>query len=407
MIYDVIIIGGGASGMMSAIIAGKRGLNCLIIDHNEKLGKKLYITGKGRCNLTNNSSIENHLNNIISNSKFMYSALNCFSPKDTMEFFSNAGLELKTERGNRVFPKSDKSSDVIKALTNLLKINKVNIELNKTILDINKNNDLFYIKCENNNIYTSRSVIIATGGLSYSGTGASDLGYKIARTFGHKIVEVKSALCPIIIKDDISVLNGLSLKNVTLSIKVGNKTIKSEIGEMLFTYNSLTGPLALTMSSKINRLNLENLSAIIDFKPALTDEELKEKFTREFAEYAKKDLRTYLLTLLPRSIVDYFICHVKIQNKKIADINKEDKLKLINGLKRFDLKIKSLDNINVGIVTAGGVDVKEINSKTCESKLIKNLYFVGEVLDLDALTGGFNLQIAWSTGYLAGKNVLG
>lgn len=407
MIYDVIIIGGGASGMMSAIIASKRGLNCIIIDHNEKLGKKLYITGKGRCNLTNNSSIENHLNNIISNSKFMYSALNSFSPKDTMEFFSNAGLELKTERGNRVFPKSDKSSDVIKTLTNLLKINKVNVELNKTILDINKNNDLFYIKCENNNTYTSRSIIIATGGLSYSGTGASDLGYKIARTFGHKIVEPKSALCPIIIKDDISVLNGLSLKNVTLSIKVGNKNIKSEIGEMLFTYNSLTGPLALTMSSKINRLNLENSSAIIDFKPALTDEELKEKFTREFAEYAKKDLRTYLLTLLPRSIVDYFICHIKIQNKKIADINKEEKLKLINGLKRFDLKIKSLDNINVGIVTAGGVDVKEINSKTCESKLIKNLYFVGEVLDLDALTGGFNLQIAWSTGYLAGKNVLG
>ncbi len=407
MIYDVIVIGGGASGMMSAIQSAKNGFKTLILEHNEKLGKKLFITGKGRCNLTNDSSIENHLNNIVSNPKFMYSALNSFSPKDTIEFFTNSGLELKTERGNRVFPKSDKSSDVIKILEKLLNKYGVEIKLNTEVKSIEKDGIKFNIRCANGITYTSSSAILATGGLSYSGTGASAIGHEIAKSFGHKIIPPTSALCPILVNEDISSLNGLSLKNVTLSVEINKKIKFTEFGEMLFTYNSVTGPIALSLSSKINRLNLVDARLLIDFKPALTDEQLKLKFGREFIEYSKKELKNYLYTLLPRSMVEYFIAHQRLDNKKVAELTREDRDKIINGLKRFDLKVKSLDNINVGIITAGGVDVKEINSKTCESKLVSGLYIVGELLDVDALTGGYNLQIAWSTGYLAGNSIRG
>ncbi len=405
MIYDAIIIGGGAAGMMAAIIAAKNGNKVAILEHNEKLGKKLYITGKGRCNLTNDSSVETHLNNIVTNGKFMYSALYNFTPKQTIEFFNNIGLKTKIERGNRVFPQSDKSSDVIKVLQNQLKVLDVNIFLNENIEKINKTNKIFNICSISGNKYTTYSLIVATGGLSYSGTGATDFGYKIAKLFGHKIIEPKSALCPILIKEDISSLNGLSLKNVELSIKIGNKTY-TKMGEMMFTYNSLTGPIALTLSSLINKENLTNSKAIIDFKPALTINQLEEKFKKEFVTFAKKDLKTYLHTLLPNKIIDFFIKKCNLINKKLADLNKVDRNNLINGLKKFDFLIKSLDNINVGIVTSGGVDVKEIDPKTCQSKLVNNLYFVGEVLDVDALTGGFNLQIAWSTGALAGNSIV-
>lgn len=402
--YDLIIIGGGAAGMMASIFAARNGLNCLVLEHNEKLGKKLYITGKGRCNLTNNSSIENHLSNIVNNNKFMFSALNAFSPQATMEFFESAGLKLKTEQGNRVFPASDKSSDVIKTLTKLMAEYGVEVELNCEVLSVKKIGNKFDIECINKTKYTSNSVIIATGGLSYSGTGASGLGYKIAKSFGHKIVETKPALCPIVLKDDVTSLNGLSLKNVSLTVFAQGKTF-SEFGEMLFTYNSLTGPIALKLSSLINRLNLNGATASIDFKPALTHEKLQEKFLREFKEQNKKELKTYLNSLLPNRFVGYFMQKCNLPNKKLAETTKQERTILINNLKKFDFSIKSLDNINVGIVTSGGVDVKEINSKTCESKLVKNLYFVGELLDVDAFTGGYNLQIAWSTGYLAGNSV--
>ncbi len=390
--------------MMAGIFAARNGNKTLILDHNEKLGKKLFITGKGRCNLTNNSSIENHLNHIVRNSKFMYSALNAFSPQNTMEFFEEAGLTLKTEQGNRVFPASDKSSDVIKTLTKLLENFGAKTELNCEVLAVEKFNNTFKIKCINNIVYTANSVIVATGGLSYAGTGASSLGHKIAKSFGHKIVETVPALCPIVLKDDVSALNGLSLKNASLTISAEGKTY-SEFGEMLFTYNSLTGPIALKLSSLINRLNLKNAVATIDFKPALTHEKLEEKFLREFKEQSKKELKTYLNSILPNRLVGVFMQKCKLPNKKLSEITKAERANLINGLKKFDFSIKSLDNINVGIVTSGGVDIKEINSKTCESKLAKNLYFAGEVLDVDAFTGGYNLQIAWSTGYVAGNSV--
>ncbi len=402
--YDVIVIGGGASGMMASIFAARNGNSTLVLDHNEKLGKKLFITGKGKCNLTNNSSIENHLNNTITNSKFMFSALNQFSPQDTMAFFEENGLKLRTERGNRVFPDSDKSSDVIKTLEKTMQRYGVVVSLNQEIVKVYKENSLFYILCNNNIEYTCNSLIVATGGVSYAGTGASGLGYKIAKNFGHNIIEPKSALCPIIVNENIEELNGLSLRNVTLSYKNGKK-VYEEFGDLLFTFNSLTGPIALTLSSKINKLNISNTKLFLDLKPALSVEKLDAKFQREFVEYAKKDYRNYLSRLLPASFIDYFIKKTGIKNKKMSEFTKADRVNLINTLKKFDFSINSLDNINVSIVTSGGVDVKEINAKTCESKITSNLYFVGEVLDVDALTGGFNLQIAWSTGYVAGNNV--
>lgn len=402
--FDVIVIGGGASGMMSAIFSARNGKKTLILDHNEKLGKKLYITGKGKCNLTNNSSVENHMENIMHNSKFMFSALHAFTPQDAMSFFEENGLPLRTERGKRVFPVSDKSSDVIKTLEKCVHRYNAKISLNNEIVSVTKKGELFHIMCNNMVEYTTSSLVLATGGLSYSGTGASGLGYDIAKQFGHNIVSAKSALCPIVLYDDISQLNGLSLKNVSAEIEVGGKKFK-EFGEMMFTFNSVTGPIALTLSSKINQYNLNNAKLTLDFKPALSLEQVDAKLKREIIEFAKTDLKNYLYTVLPHSFVDYFITHLKLQNKKMADLNKTDRAVILNGLKRFDFLIKSLDNINVSIVTAGGVDVKQINSKTCESKLVPNLYIIGELLDVDALTGGFNLQIAWSTGYVSGNAV--
>lgn len=404
--YDVVIIGGGASGMMSSIFSARNGFSTLVLDHNEKLGKKLYITGKGKCNLTNNSSIENHMNNIVTNSKFMYSALNAFTPQDVMEFFEDCGLKLRTERGNRVFPNSDKSSDVIKTLEKTMQSYGVVVSLNNEIEKVSKIDEIFHILCNNKIEYTTKRLIVATGGVSYSGTGATGLGYKIAKQFGHNVITPKSALCPIVVKENVGELNGLKLENVTLSYIDGKKTI-SQFGDMLFTFTSLTGPIALTLSSLINKLDLTDKKVYLDLKPALSEQKLEEKFKREFTEYAKKDLKNYLFSVLPSSFVEFFMDHTGLQNKKVADLNKVDRETLINGLKKFDFSIKNLDNINVSIVTSGGVDVKEINAKTCESKLVENLYFVGEVLDVDAFTGGYNLQIAWSTAYLAGNGLKG
>ena len=334
----------------------------------------------------------------------MFSALNQFSPQDTMQFFEENGLKLRTERGNRVFPDSDKSSDVIKTLEKTMQRYGVIVSLNQEIRSVKKENNLFNIWCDNGVHYTSTSIIVATGGVSYVGTGATGLGYVIAKQFGHKIIEPKSALCPIVVNENISELNGLSLRNVTLSYKNGKKVFE-EFGDLLFTFNSLTGPIALTLSSKINKLDIKNTKLYLDLKPALSEQKLDEKFQREFVENAKKDFRNYLNSLLPASFIEFFMKKTKIKNKKMSEFTKNDRITLINTLKKFDFSIKSLDNINVSIVTSGGVDVKDINSKTCESKLVENLYFVGEVLDVDALTGGFNLQIAWSTGYVAGNNV--
>lgn len=403
-VYDLIIIGAGASGCLAGIQAGRRGASVLLIEKNEKIGKKIYITGKGRCNLTNDSSIQTHLQNIIRGSKFMNSAIRKFSPQDTITLFENY-IPLKVEHGNRVFPASDKSSDVISALNKMLYDAGVEIKLNTNVNKIYKDNDLFYIQCENGFTYQSYSVLIATGGKSYSATGSNGDGYTFAKNFGHNIVEIKPALVPILLKEDVKPIEGLSLKFVQASVVKDGKILASEFGEMLFTNNGVSGPIILTISSKINRQDLNGAILRIDFKPRLTEEELNSKFLREFSQYSKSSLTTYLKTLLPNSIVQYFIDKYKLENKKMSEITKQERNILINGLKKFDLSIKLLDNIEKAIITSGGVDLNEVSSTTFESKLVNNLYFSGEVLDIDALTGGFNLQIAFSSGYVVGESV--
>jgi len=402
--FDVIIIGGGPAGCFAGIQASKNGAKVLLLERNEKIGKKLYITGKGRCNLTNYSDNQTHLNNIVNGSKFMISALNSFSADDTVNFFEDNGLALKVERGNRVFPISDKSSDVIKVLEHSLRDLNVKIEFNTKVEKISKNNEIFHIKCNNGKTYTSYSVVIATGGKSYQPTGSDGYGYNLAKSFGHTIVEPMPALTPILLKDDVTSLEGLSLKNVEASIQIESKVIAKEFGEMLFTYEGVSGPIVLTMSSKINRIDLNNAILFIDLKPAISKEELDEKLIREFKANSKILLTTYLKSLLPSSLVDFFFKKLKIENKTLSQINKEERKTIVNQLKRFDFFVKMLDNINKAIITSGGVCTKEINPKTMESKLAEGLYFAGEIIDVDALTGGFNLQVAFSTGFVAGNN---
>ena len=403
-IYDLIIIGAGASGCMAGVSAGRRGASVLLLEKNEKIGKKIYITGKGRCNLTNNSDVENHLNNTIRGAKFMNGAIRQFTPNDTIEMF-DAIVPLKTEHGNRVFPKSDKSSDIISAFDKMLKNAGAEIKLNSQVKNIIKQGDIFHILCANGQEYQSYSVLIATGGKSYSATGSTGDGYKFATQFGHTVIDIKPALVPIIVKESVKEVEGLSLKFVEASVEINGKTIAKEFGEMLFTSEGVSGPIVLTISSKINRENLSNAKLCIDFKPKLSTEMLNAKFLREFEEYAKKNLSTYLKTLLPSSMISYFMSKFKLADKKVSEITKNERNILINGLKKFDLSIKLLDNIEKAIITSGGINVKELSPKTFESKLVPNLYFAGEVLDVDALTGGYNLQIAFSSGYVVGNSV--
>ncbi len=403
-IYDLIIIGAGASGCMAGVSAGRRGASVLLLEKNEKIGKKIYITGKGRCNLTNNSDIETHLNNTIRGNRFMNGAIRNFTPQDTMDIFEQY-TPLKTEHGNRVFPISDKSSDIISALNQMLTNAGVEIKLKTEVKVISKNEDVFTILCSNGEKYQSHSVLIATGGKSYSATGSTGDGYKFAEKFGHSIVDIQPALVPILVNEDVKPVEGLSLKFVEASVEVEGKIVAKEFGEMLFTNNGVSGPIILTLSSKINRYNLSRAKLYIDFKPKLSVDILNDKFLREFTEYAKKNLSTYLKTLLPSSLIPYFMQKFGFKDKKVSDMSKNDRNILIKGLKKFDLSIKLLDNIEKAIITSGGVDIKQISPKTFESKLVPNLYFAGEVLDIDALTGGFNLQIAFSSGFVVGDNV--
>lgn len=405
MIYDVVTIGAGASGCMASVVASRNGAKVLIIEKNEKIGKKLFITGKGRCNLTNNCDVDEFLNNVVNGRQFLNGAIRKFTPQNTINFFECEGLKLKTERGNRVFPFSDKSSDVIKVFEKLIKENDIELQLNTTVEDITYANGLYHIKCGNNQIYTTYSIVVATGGKSYTATGSDGFGYLVAKKFGHKINEIRPSLIPIILNDNVKELEGLSLKNVECKVDIGGKKFK-EFGEMLFTNEGVSGPIVLTLSAYINKFDLSGAKMYIDFKPALSEEFLDKKLIKEFNENSNKNLSTYLKTLLPMSFVPYFIKKLQIFDKKLSQINKQERKIVVSLLKRFDFSIKLLDNINKAIVTSGGVDLKEINPKTMESKLQKGLYFVGEVLDIDALTGGFNLQIAFSTGFVAGNNIV-
>ena len=396
----VIVIGGGASGMMAAIAAKNNGNEVTLLEKNEKLGKKLFITGKGRCNLTNASDINSHMNNLMSNPKFMYSAFNAFNADDIVALIEESGVKTKVERGNRVFPKSDKSSDVIKALKKHLDC--VDVVLNYEVKNITKD-EQFKINDE----YVCDALIIATGGLSYKSTGSTGDGFKFAKEFGHQTTKTYPSLVPFNIKEDYcKELQGLSLKNVTLKLIKDDKVLYEELGEMLFTHFGVSGPLVLSASSFVADKMEDGYKISIDLKPALDESTLDKRILRDFDKYKNKNFNNSLSDLLPKKLIPIIIRLSGIDEyKKVNEITKEERQKLVQLIKNLEFNIDSLRGYDEAIITKGGIDVKEINPKTMESKIVPGLYFVGEVLDLDSLTGGYNLQLAWSTGYVAGNSI--
>ncbi|MDE5780715.1 MAG: NAD(P)/FAD-dependent oxidoreductase [Lachnospiraceae bacterium] len=404
----VIVTGGGAAGMMAAIRAAECGHSVELIEHNEKLGKKVFITGKGRCNLTNASDMDEIFNNIVTNPKFLYSALYTFSNEDVMRFFENSGLKIKTERGGRVFPVSDKSSDVIKTLEKKLKDHDVNVRLNSHAEKLIIQNGKIKGIIVNGKKQDADAVIMATGGLSYKSTGSDGSGFDIIRESGHTTSEFSPALVPIVIKEDYpKKMQGVSLKNIEISILNGNKSIYSAFGEMLFTHFGISGPVVLSASSIIIKyLKKGNLTIKIDLKPALTEEQLDARILRDFEDNINRDFKNSLSGLLPKKMIPSIIRYSGIpEDKKINNITREERRSLVKALKGFTLTIEGLRGYDEAIITQGGVNVKEINPATMESKLVKGLYFAGEMIDIDAFTGGYNLQLAWSTGYLAGNSI--
>jgi len=401
--YDIIIIGGGPSGMMAAIEASANGLAVALLEKNEKLGKKLYITGKGRCNLTNYSLNKDFMDNIVTNSKFCFSMLNQFNSLYLIDYIESLGCKTKVERGNRVFPLSDKSSDVIKVLEKSCLKNQVDIKLGFNVTNVSYNNDLFIINGPQ--IITSKKLIIATGGTSYKATGSNGDGYNFAKNFGHNIIKPVPGLVAINIKEHNSNLAGLSLKNINVSIKDNGNIIFNEFGEMLFTHTGYSGPTILSLSSKINRLDIKKLKVCIDFKPAINEEILLNRLEKDILNNKEKLLKNVLTSYLPSNFIMTFIkyCDI-IEDMKMKQLNTQHCKNIINALKNYTKNIDSLCDINTAIITSGGVNVKQINPKTMESKIISGLYFCGEVLDIDALTGGFNLQLAFSSGYCAGNH---
>lgn len=391
----VAVIGAGASGLFVGGELDKAGIDTTIFDGNEKTGKKLYITGKGRCNVTNASSKETYLDNVVNGKKFMMSAINGFDSNDTISFFENLGCPLKTERGNRVFPVSDKASDITKALMKNAK--NCTIKLNEKVLEIDKNGQQFKLTTTKS-IYIFDKVIVATGGMSYSSTGSTGDGYKFAQKFGLNVVQPRSALVPIRIKEKFCAkLQGLSLKNVTLHAISDGKD-HAIFGEMLFTHDAITGPIALSMSSYIG--NESNVKLFIDLKPALDYQTLENRLKRDIHNNLNKEISFIIKGLMPKSLAEVFldVCNIE-QHKKINSLTTKERETIIKNLKNFELTFGGLYPIASGIVTAGGVDLKEINPKTMESKKVKGLYFIGETLDIDCLTGGFNLQTAFSTAH--------
>ena len=407
----VIVVGGGAAGMMAAIKASNSDNKVILIEHNEKLGKKVFITGKGRCNLTNASDIENIFNNIVSNPKFMYSSLYSFTNEDVIELFESHGMKTKVERGNRVFPASDKSSDVIKTLKNILMANNVDIRLNTELKDIGITDGKVVSISTNKGQIKCDKLILATGGLSYPVTGSDGKVMKLLTKYGHTIKDTRPALVPLNVKEEyVKELQGLSLKNVEASFyrtaKPGKKPVYKEFGEMLFTHFGVTGPVILSASSVIGK-SLENEKIVlkIDLKPALDKDKLDARIIREFNENINKDIRNSLDSLLPKSLIPIMIKVSDIDPyKKVHEISKEERTRLLENIKGLTFEVISLRDYNEAIITQGGINVKEVDPTTMESKYIKDLYLAGEMLDLDAFTGGYNLQIAWSTGALAGMS---
>ena len=396
----VLIIGGGAAGMMAAIAAAYNGNEVHIFEKNEKNGKKLFITGKGRCNITNASDIENHFANIMRNSKFLYSAYHCLDSYGVCTMIESAGVETKIERGNRVFPLSDKSSDVIYALNKMMRDIGVNIHLKSEIVSVSKENENIMLKEKNGKKHIGDACIIATGGISYPVTGSTGDGYKFAEKIGHTITERYPSLVPFNIKEEFcKELQGLSLKNVELKIQdETGKQYYSEMGEMLFTHFGISGPLVLSASGHISdKLKEHQFIAKIDLKPALSNEALDKRILKDFEENINRNFNNSLDKLLPKKLIPVIVELSGInQYKKVHEITKEERENLVKLIKELKMSISGTRGYNEAIITKGGVSVKDINPKTMESKIVPGIYFAGEVLDIDALTGGYNLQVAWS-----------
>ena len=406
----VVVVGGGAAGSYAAIAAAKNGHDVILIEKNEKIGKKIYITGKGRCNLTNASDMEVLFSNVMSNRKFLYSAFYACDNNSVIDFFETNGMPTKIERGNRVFPLSDHSSDVISILTKVLMKEKVKLLFNTSVKDILINEGIVSgVVLSDNSKILADSVIIATGGLSYRNTGSTGDGHEIAKKSGHNIVECTPSLVPFNIKEKwVKDLQGLSLKNTAITIYNGKKKIYEDFGEMLFTHFGVSGPMILSASSSIKpALFKEKLELVIDLKPALTNEQLDKRILRDFETEKNRQFKNSINKLLPQKLVPVIIGLSGINpEKKVNEISKEERLALTKVIKNLTLSVNGLRDWNEAIITKGGISVKDVNPSTMESKVIKNLYFAGEVLDLDAMTGGYNLQIAWSTGFLAGISIV-
>ena len=399
-----IVIGGGPAGLISAYFRAVRGEDVYLIEKNEKPGKKLYITGKGRCNVTNDCDVDEFLSNVVTNAKFLNGAIRRFPPEKFMEFLSGK-IKLKTERGNRVFPLSDKASDVTKCLCAYAEEAGAEIKLNEKVLSINAADGKIVSVVTDKATYPCDNVIVCTGGLSYPSTGSTGDGYAFAKSFGHTIISPVAALSGVNLKGDFyKNLQGLSLKNVAISVINGKKKIYSDFGEMLFTHFGVSGPTIISASSFINRLNLRDVYISLDLKPALTEEQLDARVLRDFEKYKNKVIKNSLDDLLPKAMIPVIIKAAGINGDiKNNELKAENRRKIVAAIKDFRMYPHSLRDLNEAIVTSGGVSVKEIDPKTMESKLVKGLFFAGEVIDADALTGGFNITIAACTAYSAGN----
>ena len=412
----VIVIGGGPAGMMAARTAASRGMEVILLEKMERLGRKLAITGKGRCNITNAADIEDMMEQIIGNKYFLYSALYQFTNTQVIEYFNELGVKTKVERGNRVFPESDKAMEVVEAMVNDLVGLGVKIYTKKEVKEILvEENKTCGVKCEDGSLYNGDKVIITTGGLSYPRTGSTGEGYRMAKKIGHTVIRPLPSLVPLESNQPwVRALQGVSLKNVSIKIMKDHKKVYSEMGEMLFTHFGISGPIILSGSRSIldhmteeekKTLKLKDCQVILDLKPALDEKTLDQRIQRDFEEFSRKQFKNALDKLLPNKMIDEVIKLSEIDGEKpVHQVTKEERLRLVKLLKQMTIEISKLRAIEEAIVTAGGISVDEINPSTMESKLVEGLYFAGEVIDVDAYTGGYNLQIAFSTGYLAGMN---
>lgn len=404
----IIVVGGGAAGMMAAVTAARKGKNVLLLEKNEKLGKKLFITGKGRCNITNSAEIDELFSAVVSNPKFLYSSFYSLTNDQVIEFFEELGVKTKVERGGRVFPESDHSSDVIRALEQELKRLGAEIRLRTEVKEIlAEGGRAKGVRLSSGEKLNADAVIIATGGISYPSTGSTGDGYRFARECGHKVTELSPALVPMEVEEWYAKeLMGLSLRNIEIKITDGKKKLYEEFGEMLFTHYGVTGPVILSASSIVGKKLKEHpLTLHIDLKPALTEEQLDKRVLREFEANHNRQFKNAVDSLFPAKLKPVIVELSGIpEEKKVNEVTKEERLRFVRMIKDFSMTLTAMRGYNEAIITKGGVSVKEIDPGTMESRLVSRLYFAGEVLDLDAVTGGYNLQIAWSTGYLAGMN---